>query len=99
MAEVYGNRNLEKYLSRMPGVVGEVQAVAEELAQVARGELAKHRDTGAASIEVKLGHPDSIVSLVDEAALSIEFGHGSYDTKDGRHVGASEGLHIMGRLL
>jgi hypothetical protein len=40
---------------------------------------------------------DYLVSLVDPAALSIEFGRAGYTTKGGGHVGPMEGLHILRR--
>ena len=40
-----------------------------------------------------------MISLVDDAALSIEYGRGGYVRADGVHVGPMEGLHILGGLL
>lgn len=72
-----------------------VRAEAEKIANKARARLAEHRETGASRIVVEQGDVDSHVILDDPAALSIEFGHGAYTTKNGRHVGASEPLYIL----
>lgn len=77
-------------VAHLSGVVDAVAEVAKPIEVRARGALAAHRRTGAASIEVEHGVTDTVVSLVDEAALSIEYGH--TDARTGRPV---EGLHIM----
>lgn len=86
---------------------GAVREKATELAEQAEVKLASHRKTGEAHIEVTHGRVDSYVDLVSDAALSIEYGHGEYDQKRRRpggseytiHVGASEGLHVLGGLI
>lgn len=67
-----------------------VRQTAEEIAGRARANLARHRRTGAARIEVARGRTDTQVSLVDDAALSIEYGH---IAPDGTVV---PGLRILG---
>lgn len=68
-----------------------VRKKAEEIAAKAEARLGAHKDTGASHIEVKHGNVDSIVSLVDPAALSIEFGH---TAANGREV---EGIYALWR--
>jgi hypothetical protein len=65
----------EDIVAHLPGVRAAVRQAADEIAARARANLAKHRDTGDASIEVDRGTTDAHVSLVADAALSIEFGH------------------------
>lgn len=98
MAVVY-RKGLDKHLA---GLAKEAtHDTAFELGAQAKADLATHRDTGAADIDMDYTPTDAIISLVDPegAELSIEFGRGEYTTKDGRHVGAMEGLHILGKLL
>lgn len=90
---------LERLVSHDATVIAAIRAQATTLAMAAGADLARHRETGNAHIEVEDGRPDSLVSLVDEAALSIEYGRGEYTRKDGTTVGAAEGLHILGKLL
>lgn len=75
------------------------RATAEAIGGRARTALAGHRRTGSAKIEVKHGPVDSLVSLVDPAVLSIEFGRGGFTRDDGHYVGPAEGLHILGRSI
>ncbi|SDI41081.1 hypothetical protein SAMN05421505_14930 [Sinosporangium album] len=95
MAQVYAGIN--RIVSREPGVKAAVRAKAEEIGGRGRAFLAAHRDTGAAAVEVTSGRVDSVVSLVDPNALSIEYGHAAYTRKDGREVGASQGLYVIHR--
>ncbi len=92
-------RNLDARLARQRGVRDAVRAEAEEIAGRARGRLATHKETGAASIEVTHGAVDSLVELVDPAALSIEFGRGAYTRPDGQKVGPMAGLHVLGGAI
>jgi hypothetical protein len=68
-------RKMNKVVSHLKPVNNAVRGVAQEISIIAEGRLAPHRKTGAAHIEVSHGKVDSYVSLVDKAALSIEFGH------------------------
>lgn len=97
MASVSDSREDRKALARLARE--EVAAVADILAVEARAELLRHRKSGVAQIEVTHGRVDSEVALVDPDALSIEFGHGEYTRKDGRTVGKSQGLNVIGKLL
>jgi len=99
MATVYYGAGIERYLSRLPGVQAEVTTVADALAARARAQLAAHRDTGESSIEVTTERPDRVVSLVDPAALSIEYGRVESVSASGRRVGAMRGLGIISGLL
>ncbi len=95
MAQVYASVN--RLVAREPGVKAAVRAKAEELAVRARALLASHRDTGATTIEVTSGRVDSFVSMVGEGVVSIEYGHSAYTRKDGREIGASQGLYVIHR--
>lgn len=87
--------DLERMLAHRPGVRKAVRRLAEEVAASARADLATHRVTGDARIEVEHHDTDSIVSLVDKAAMSIEYGRAGYTTPGGRSVGPAEGLFII----
>ena len=99
MAEV--NRNLDRELSRLPGVTAQVRATAGRIATTAEQVLAGHRtgEVDGARIEVRHERVDSLVVLEDPASLSIEFGRSEFTTGAGRTVGAMEGLHILGRAV
>lgn len=90
MATVIGQKSMNKIVSHLEGVGLAVHETAREIGGKAESRLATHRDTGAAEIEVERGDVDSYVSLVDEAAVSIEFGHKNAQT--GRYV---HGLYIV----
>lgn len=87
MADV--DPNADDIVAHLPGVRDAVRHQAEDIADRARTTLARHRDTGTAEIEVTHGATDAHVSLVDDAALSIEYGH---FTPDGTPV---PGLRIL----
>lgn len=88
-------RGIEKRLARTRGVRAAVKVTAEAIGDKARANLAGHRETGESRIVVQHDAVDSLVILDDPASLSIEFGHAAYVRKDGRHVGASEGIHVL----
>lgn len=93
-------KKMNKTISNLPGVKGAVRAKAGEIGVRAEMRLAGHRVTGAAHIEVEhnfpgaYGHIDSRVSLIDEAALSIEYGHHLFvnGQRTGKHIA---GLYIV----
>jgi hypothetical protein len=66
-------------VAKLPGVRDAVREVGGEIYFRAEANLAGHRDTGAAHIEISdtdyYDHWGVTVSLIDEAALAIEFGH------------------------
>lgn len=90
-----GQRKMNHKISHIKGVKRAVRRTGNEIGSVASARLAGHRDTGAAKIEVSMGDTDAIVSLVDEAALSIEFGHylGSEELGSTRRF--VRGLHLF----
>lgn len=88
---------LGRRVARMPGVKAAVRARGRRIAAKARANLREHRATGAARIEITRGRTDVVVSLVDPAALSIEFGRAAYENRNGRRVGPMQGLYIMTR--
>lgn len=83
------DRNIANIVAHMPGVRDAVRDTAEDVAGRARATLAQHRHSGDASIEVTRGRTDAHVTLVDDAALSIEYGH---FTPDGTPV---PGLRVL----
>lgn len=72
---------MNRILAQDEKVQKAVRNAAQKIFRRASSYLSMHRDTGAAKIELerrknlKYGHIDWFVSLVDEAAMSIEFGH------------------------
>lgn len=95
MIDLMNEKQLNKKISHMPGVRGAVYEVGKEIGQIAEGRLAPHRKTGAAHIEVSRGTVDTFVSLVDEAALSIEFGHYLGSQSRGLNRQFVRGLHLF----
>ncbi|WP_433038639.1 DUF5403 family protein [Actinomycetospora sp. CA-053990] len=79
-------------VAHLPGVIRSVRGEAEEIGARAGAQLSQHRATGNAEIEVSSGRVDSFVSLVDPAALSIEFG--AFNERAERYV---PGLYIVTR--
>ncbi len=95
MASVYPGT--DAWIAHLPGVKAEVHEHGRKVEATARALLASHRQAGDARIEGETQDTDYIVSLVDPAALSIEYGRGGYTTKGGGRVGPMEGLQILGR--
>lgn len=93
MAEV--DRNINDIVSHLPGVRASVRAAAREIGTRAEANLAQHRHDGDAKIEVTYGRTDAHVSLVDEAALSIEYGHFTDDGETNAQVTYVPGLRIL----
>ena len=68
---------MNRVVSHLEGVKGAVRKEADGIGGRASATLEAHRfygDASHAEIEVDTRDVDSIVSLVDEAAMSIEFG-------------------------
>jgi hypothetical protein len=91
------HRGVNAYIAHLDGVVGSVQAHGAVIAGKAKANLAAHRDTGAAYIDMDREDTDAIISLVDEAAITIEYGREEGIDRTGRPKGAMQGLHILGR--
>jgi hypothetical protein len=87
-----GDKAMNNIISRHRAVQFGVQSTAEDIAAKAEALLDMHRQEGEAEIETSYGEVDGFVSLVDEAAESIEFGH--LHNKSGEPV---EGLYIITR--
>ena len=87
------------YIAHMPGVKAAVGAEGREIFARAKARLAAHRDTGAARIEFSRQDTDALIHLVDEAAVSIEYGREGGTDVTGRKKGPMEGLHILGHEL
>lgn len=84
-------------ISGLGGVQLAVNKEAKKIGARASAILEGHRHPGDdthAEIEVERGDVDSYVSLVDPAAMSIEYGH--RDAKTGKPV---QGLHILRRAI
>lgn len=92
---VYLIPTIDKVVSEEKGVVAEVREEARSVSTRAKALLNAHRAEGEARITLSHHGQDSLVSLVDKAALSIEFGRSEYTRSDGTTVGAMEGLYIM----
>lgn len=93
------DRRVAAKIARLKGVRGAVRDRAQILAARARGLLAQHRATGTAKIQVSSGRVDSFVSLVDPAAISIEWGREAGVSRTGRRYAAQPGLYIMHRTI
>lgn len=96
---------MNRMLAKDQKVQAAVERAAKKIFRRATSYLNMHRDTGAAKIELerrknlRYGHIDWFVSLVDEAALSIEFGHyvktsGGYKRVDGLYILTQAYLNI-----
>jgi hypothetical protein len=95
MIDLINEKKMNKKISHLPGVRASVYGVAQEIGQIAEARLAPHRKTGAAHIEVSRGSTDAFASLVDEAALSIEFGHYLGREELGTSRQFVRGLHLF----
>lgn len=87
------------YIAHLSGVKAAVGAEGRAIFGRAKARLAAHRDTGAARIEFSRQDTDALVHLVDEAAVSIEYGREAGVDAAGRKQGAMQGLHILGQEL
>lgn len=72
---LYSDRVVNQIVSHLPEVHRELGEHAASIQARARGRLALHYYEGDSKIEVTEGAVDWFVSLVDHAAMSIEFGH------------------------
>lgn len=82
-------------VSHLRGVRNEVRGEGRQIEAVAQSRLVPHRNTGRAKIEMEMEDTDAIVSLVDEAALSIEFGHYLGNSSQGTDRQFVRGLHLF----
>lgn len=93
-------KQVNEIIVRQPSIKAANMKQAKKIAARAEKTLAKHRQEGHAKIETSQGDVDAFASLVDEAALSIEFGHfqGARGKRnDGKPPTYVPGLHIMRR--
>lgn len=95
MIDLLPEKQMNKKVSHLPGVRKSTYDHAKEIARIAEARLAPHRKTGAAKIEVSRGTVDAFASLVDEAALSIEFGHYLGREELGTKRQFIRGLHLF----
>jgi hypothetical protein len=95
MAKVYPGT--DAHVAHMRGVKKAVRVKRDEVAALARADLAGHRATGDHSIKTASEDTDGLVILEGRSPLSVEFGRSAYVRSDGVHVGAMEGLNILGR--
>jgi hypothetical protein len=82
--------NCDEIVAHLPGVIGAVHDTAQDGARRAEAVLRAHFYRGQSEIEVTRGAVDSFVSLIDPAALSIEYGR-----TGARGRGASQGVHAL----
>lgn len=74
--ELIPDKTMVRIIAEVEEVNVAVWTKTEEIAGKARAALALHRDTGNAKIESEFtADKDGVVSLVDPAAESIEWGH------------------------
>lgn len=95
MAEIY--HDIADTVAHLPGVRQAVKTAAETIAATAKADLASHRSKGHAEIEIEHRDTDSTVSLVDEAAVSIEYGHFVDNGEIEAQVVYAKGLYIIHR--
>lgn len=92
-----GQKRMNHVISHIDGVKRAVKNEADDIGNIARRRLNTEpkRRTGASQVVVSQGDTDAFVSLVDPAALSIEFGHylGSEELGTARKF--VPGLHIF----
>jgi hypothetical protein len=91
--------DLESRVAHMRGVKKRVHDHGRQVQAVARVRLAEHRAEGVSRVEGQAQDTDYIVSLIDDAALSIEFGREGFTRADGVYVGPMAGLRILGRSI
>lgn len=70
-----GPKAMNYVVSGINEVKDAVDSEARKIGRRAEARLSSHRETGNAHIDVNTRGKDALVSLVDRAALSIEFGH------------------------
>jgi len=90
-----GQKRMNYVVSHQKGVKRSTLKVAREIGGIAAGRLAGHRYSGHARIEVTQGDTDAFASLVDPAALSIEFGHYLGSQELGTTRPFIRGLHLF----
>lgn len=95
MAQVYPGT--DDYVAHMRGVKAAVHKHGRGVEARAKALLAAHRSEGVAKIKGETQNTDYLVSLVDDAALSIEYGREGFTREDGVYVGPMVGLRILGR--
>jgi hypothetical protein len=95
MIDLMPEKELNRKISHLPGVRKEVYDTAKEIGRIAESRLAPHRKSGNAKIEVSRGTVDAFASLVDPAALSIEFGHYLGREELGTKRQFIRGLHLF----
>lgn len=98
--ELISDKSMVRITAELEDVNVAVWTKTEEIGGKAKASLAQHRETGNAKIEVEFtADKDGVVSLVDPAAESIEWGHWFYGFGAGhpmlpRYVA---GLYILTR--
>lgn len=86
---------MSRVVSHHVDVKAAIENKTAEVGAKAEIRLGMHHDSGDASIDVDMGDVDGFVSLVDDAAMSIEFGHmvkGKYERAKPKYV---PGLYII----
>lgn len=87
-------------IAHMPAVIAEVQQEGHSVQAKAEAAFAAHNRPGGHEVVGEKQDTDYLVSLEGPAPVSVEYGHGAYTTeRNGKtiEVGASQGLHILGK--
>lgn len=94
MASVVSRKQMNRIVSNLEGVKTSVYNRAVVIANRAYADLRSHFYEGESSISIERHKTDTIVSLVDPWAASIEFGHWSVSPTQVKWV---RGLYIITR--
>lgn len=96
-----GRRNHDEvnaFIAHLPGVKATVWAEGKKIQARAEALFASHDRPGGHHITGGKGITDYVVSLEGPVPVVIEFGREAFTRKsDGVHIGAMQGLHILGR--
>jgi hypothetical protein len=94
-----GDKGMNTVVSHVDEVKAAVEAEARAIGARAEGNLAAHKHDGHAYIEVEAGDKgvDWFITLRDEAALSIEFGHFFDNGEIEAQVTYVPGLYVLSR--
>lgn len=88
---------VNSYIAHLRGVRKAVADEGREIQQRAQALFKMHDHPGGHRIVGVKADTDYHVILEGPAPLSVEFGREAFTRADGVHVGAMQGLHILGR--
>lgn len=95
MATVY--KHTDEIVAHLPGVVNAVHKEGRKITKRAKVIRGTHFAQGEARIEGNAHGIDYLISLVDKAALSIEFGRSEFTRDDGVRISGHPPLAILRR--